>query len=87
MTKAILIQKTQKTQELKVHSHNVPKHSSEKEFSNCDEIFNYVMVVFKLIALHRNLDSAVDMADGRRSVRSAKYEAPIYNKTNKLKYI
>ena len=79
--------KTLKTHELKVHSHNVSKHSSEKESSNCDEVFNYVMLVFKLIALHRNLDSAVDMADGRRSVRSAKYEVPIYNKTNKLKYL
>jgi hypothetical protein len=79
--------KTLKTHELKVHSHNVSKHSSEKESSNCDEVFNYVMLVFKLIALHRNLDSAIDMADRRRSVRSAKYEVPIYNKTNKLKYL
>jgi hypothetical protein len=44
---------------LKVHSRNVPKHSSEKESSNCDEVFNYVMLMFKLIALYRNLDSAV----------------------------
>ena len=51
--------KTLKTHELKVHSHNVSKHSSEKESSNCDEVFNYVMLMFKLIALHRNLDSAV----------------------------
>lgn len=36
--------------------------------------------------LHKNLDSAVDMGDGERSVRSTKYEIPIYNKTNKTKY-
>jgi hypothetical protein len=35
--------------------------------------------------LHRNLDTAVDMGDGERCVRSAKYELPIYNKTeNKI---
>ena len=79
--------RTLKTHELKVHSRNVSKHSSEKESSNCDEVFNYVMLMFKLIALHRKLDSVVDMADGRRSVRSSKYETPIYNKTNKLKYL
>lgn len=27
------------------------------------------------------------MGDGHRSVRSAKYELPIYNKTNKTKYL
>ena len=39
-----------------------------------------------MVALHKNLDTAVDMADGHRSVRSAKY-IPIYNKTNKIKYV
>lgn len=36
--------------------------------------------------LHKNLDSAVEMGDGERSVRSTKYELPIYNKTNETKY-
>ena len=46
-----------------------------------DSLYNYIMMLFKLIALHKNLDTAVDMADGHRSVRSAKYELPIYSKT------
>lgn len=37
--------------------------------------------------LYKNLDMAVDMVDGERSVRSAKYELPLYNKTNKVKYL
>lgn len=36
--------------------------------------------------LHKNFDSAVEMGDGERSVRSTKYELQIYNKTNKTKY-
>lgn len=43
-------------------------------------------MLFKLTLLHKNLDSAVDMADGNRSVCSAKYELPVYNLTNKTKY-
>lgn len=45
--------------------------------------------MFKLTALLKNLDTAIDMGDGARSVRSAKYEMPIhvFNKTNKLKYV
>uniref|UniRef100_K1RXJ2 Uncharacterized protein n=1 Tax=Magallana gigas TaxID=29159 RepID=K1RXJ2_MAGGI len=35
-------------------------------------------MLFKLILIHRNLDEAVDMGDGERSTRSAKYELPIY---------
>lgn len=42
-------------------------------------------MLFKLNAMLKNLDSAIDMADGMRSVRSAKYELPIFNKTNKVK--
>ncbi|XP_056013603.1 uncharacterized protein LOC125669312 isoform X1 [Ostrea edulis] len=85
--KTYIYSKSLQTHELKVHSHNVKKQSGEKTSTDSDEVFNYVMLVFKLVALHRNLDSAVDMGDGMRSVRSAKYEAPIYNKTNKLKYL
>lgn len=32
------------------------------------------------------MDTSIDMGDGARSVRSAKYELPIFNKTNKTKY-
>ena len=44
-------------------------------------------MMFKLLMLHKNLDTAIDMGDGGRSVRSAKYELPLYNKTNKIKYV
>jgi hypothetical protein len=43
-------------------------------------------MLFKLTLLHRNLDNAVDMGDGERCVRSAKYELPIHHKTGKTKY-
>lgn len=43
-------------------------------------------MLFKLTMLHRNFDSGVDMGDGGRCIRSAKYELPIYHKTNKIKY-
>ena len=85
--KTYIHSKSLQTHELKVHSHMVQKRSGEKTSTEGDELFNYVVLLFKLVALFRNLDTAVDMGDGRRSVRSAKYETPIYNKTNKLKYL
>ena len=48
---------------------------------------DYIFMLFKLILLHKNLNSCVDMADGERIVRSAKYELPLYNHTNKVKYL
>ena len=63
------------------------KKKSKPESSDKDELLDYLICLFRLVALHKNLDSAVDMADGRRSVRSAKYETPIYNRTNKVKYL
>lgn len=74
-----------KVHEEKVHGAKTPetKRSAEKVK---DEVGNYCQLLFKLALLHRNLDTAVDMADGHRSVRSAKYELPIYVKTNKTKY-
>ncbi|XP_069109674.1 uncharacterized protein [Argopecten irradians] len=76
---------------LKVHEevkHNakVPPVKKPKLNKDNDEIESYCNLLFKLTLLHKNLDSAVDMADGYRSVRSAKYELPIYNLTNKTKY-
>ena len=44
-------------------------------------------LVFKLVCLLKNLDSAIDMGDGKRSVRSALYELPIFNSTHKVKYV
>lgn len=74
---------------LKTHEHNakVPKPKTSKESdTRSDDVESYCNVLFKLTLLHKNLDSAVDMADGNRSVRSAKYELPVYNLTNKTKY-
>ena len=31
--------------------------------------------------------ASIDMADGRRSVRSCKYELPVFNRTEKMKYV
>nr|XP_022298075.1 uncharacterized protein LOC111107257 isoform X3 [Crassostrea virginica] len=75
--------------ELKLHSHSPSpsKCSPKSKDASGDELYNYILCLFKLTALHKNLDSAVNMGDGLRSVRSAKYETPIYNKTNKTKYL
>lgn len=37
-----------------------------------NELHDYVVMLFKLLIIHKNLDTAVDMGDGERSVRSAK---------------
>lgn len=79
-----------KTHELQQHQHSGPKLKRKKKTSAAtkdDELYNYILLVFKLTALLKNLDTAIDMADGRRAVRSAKYELPVFNKTNKLKYV
>lgn len=47
---------------------------------------DYISMLFKLILIHRNFNEAVDMGDGERCTRSAKYELPIYHKTGKTKY-
>ena len=77
---------------LKAHEQN--KHKADHKQStkkkdktdSKDELHDYILMLFKLTMLHRNLDTAVDMGDGERSVRSAKYELPIYKRTNKVKY-
>lgn len=69
------------------HIAKVPKPKTSKESgTRSDDVESYCNVLCKLTLLHKNLDSAVDMADGNRSVRSAKYELPVYNLTNKTKY-
>ncbi|XP_061185175.1 uncharacterized protein LOC133193230 [Saccostrea echinata] len=74
-----------KAHESRFHDISLSKTKKKKECSN-DELHDYVFMLFKLVMLHRNFDSAVDMGDGGRCVRSAKYELPIYHKTNKIKY-
>nr|XP_022311471.1 uncharacterized protein LOC111116766 [Crassostrea virginica] len=74
-----------KAHEVKEHnvSVNVPKKTLCKERKTLKD---YISMLFKLTLLHRNLDEAVDMGDGERCVRSAKYELPVYHKTGKTKY-
>lgn len=72
--------------EKKIHQVDIPK-PRKKKYVPEDELYDYILSVFKLVILHKNLDTAVDMADGPRSVRSASYELPLYNKTNKTKYL
>ena len=64
-----------------LQSHKLKLHSHSPSPSNCSpkskdasgyELFNYILCLFKLTALHKTLDSAVNMGDGLRSVRSAK---------------
>ncbi|XP_053390807.1 uncharacterized protein LOC128553655 [Mercenaria mercenaria] len=77
-----------KAHEKNEHAFQPSKQNSDKTLKKeaSDELHDYVLSLFRLTALHKNLDSAVDMGDGYRVVRSAKYETPIYNKTHKIKY-
>lgn len=72
--------------ETRFHNVTIQKPAKPQKNSKQDQLHEYIFMCFKLILLHKNLDSAIDMGDGQRSVRSAKYELPIYNKTNKIKY-
>lgn len=74
-----------KAHEKRVHNYiaRVQKKTQSKEQR---KLKDYISMLFKLILIHRNLDEAVDMGDGERSTRSAKYELPIYHKTGKTKY-
>jgi hypothetical protein len=76
---------TLKEHEMKKHGYTESKKKKPKR-DKSNSIQNYILMLFKLVMLHKNLDNAVDMGDGERCVRSAKYELPIYNKTNKIKY-
>ncbi|XP_033727565.1 uncharacterized protein LOC117316891 [Pecten maximus] len=76
-----------KVHEEKIHNAVTPQIKAKRKSSTeKDEVQGYCLQVFKLSLLHKNLDSAVDMADRDRSVKSAKYELPVYNLTNKTKY-
>ncbi|XP_062586325.1 uncharacterized protein LOC134247949 [Saccostrea cucullata] len=73
--------------EQKKHNVQIPTKKPRSKVKNSDQLQDYIVMLFKLVILHKNLDTAVDMGDGERSVRSAKYELPLYNKTNKVKYL
>lgn len=75
-----------KVHEEKLHGVSVSKKQRKDKGKSKDELYGYMLQLFKLTILHKNLDDAVDMADGARSIKSAKYELPIYNFTNKTKY-
>ncbi|XP_069113384.1 LOW QUALITY PROTEIN: uncharacterized protein [Argopecten irradians] len=75
-----------KAHELKEHGVSSEKHKAKPKRKDKDELHEYILMLFKLVILHKNLDTGVDMGDGERVVRSAKYELPIYNRTNKVKY-
>ncbi|XP_053380076.1 uncharacterized protein LOC123537039 [Mercenaria mercenaria] len=67
-----------KAHEKNEHGFQPSKQNSDKTLKKeaSDELHDYVLSLFRLTALHKNLDSAVDMGDGYRVVRSAKYETP-----------
>ena len=73
---------------LALFSHNVTIKTTTEGFktTKTDQLQDYILLSFQPVLLHKNLDTSVDMGDGERSVRSAKYELPLYNKTNKIKY-
>lgn len=54
--------------------------------TKADQLKDYSLMLFKLVMLHKNIPSTVDMGEGERYVRSTKNELPIYNNTNKTNY-
>ena len=75
-----------KAHEEKIHDVQIAKPSKKQKDKTQDQMHDYLLMLFKLVILHKNLDTSVDMGDGERAVRSAKYELPIYHITNKVKY-
>ena len=88
-TKTYLHVGTLQAHEKLKHNHTVPLQDKRKSKSsdNADQLYDYILLLFKLTALLKNLDTSIDMADGGRSVQSCKYELPIFNRTNKIKYV
>lgn len=52
-----------------------------------DEVWGYCQLLFRHALPHKNLDSAVGMGERHRSVWSAKYELPLFVKTNTVKNV
>lgn len=73
--------------EQRKHSDQFPTEKPRSKVKNNDQLQDNIVMLFKLVILHKKLDMAVDMGDGERFIRSAKYELPQYNKTNKVKYL
>ncbi|XP_078310147.1 uncharacterized protein LOC111108372 isoform X3 [Crassostrea virginica] len=73
--------------EKKIHNVTIEKSKPKEKKEDKDEVYDYIVMLFRLTILLKNLDSGIDMGDGERVVRSAKYELPIYNLTNKVKYV
>ena len=71
----------------KIHNVTIEKSKPKEKKEDKDEVYDYIVMLFRLTVLLKNLDSGIDMGDGERVVRSAKYELPIYNLTNKVKYV
>lgn len=66
-----------KAHESEKHGVSLSRIKKEKSEQN-DELQDYVLMLFKLVMLHRNFDDGVNMGDGGRFVRSAKYELTLY---------
>ena len=74
------------THEERIHDIHIAKTSKKQKDKNQDHLQDYLLMLFKLVMLHKNLDTSVDMGDGERAVRSSMYELPVYHLTNKVKY-
>lgn len=85
--KSYLHSNTLQYHEKKIHHVTIQKPDQKQKKKEKDEVFEYVVMIFRLTLLLKNLDSGIDMGDGERVVRSAKYELPLYNQTNKVKYV
>ena len=54
-----------KSHESNVHHVKIEKEKTRSKPIQTDQLYDYILMLFKLVMLHRNLDTAVDMGDGQ----------------------
>jgi hypothetical protein len=59
-----------KSHESNVHHVKIEKEKTRSKPIQPDQLYDYILMLFKLVMLHRNLDTAVDMGDGESGVLS-----------------
>lgn len=62
--------------EKKLHGVTVSKKQRKDKGKSKNELYLYMLLLFKLSLLHKNLDDAVDMADGARRLNQQSMNFP-----------
>lgn len=62
--------------EKKLHGVTVSKKQRKDKGKSKNELYRYMLLLIKLSLLHKNLDDAVDMADGARRLNHQSMNFP-----------